>query len=203
MDNLSKDISVNRYSQEQYLNLTINSDERDKNYFPFTTQFQATLPNSLNNVKSIELVDLCIPNYNDNITNMNNNLTWWTGVVEDRNDPEKLGRCRVRIFGYHIDDTNILPTGDLPWALPIQPITSAATSGVGNSPVGIVPGSWVVGFFLDGEDAQQPVIMGTIAGKPSINRETTSKIKQTRELNNVLKDSNGNTVYDNDGEPIP
>jgi hypothetical protein len=136
-------------------------------------------------------------------TNMNNNLTWWTGVVEDRNDPEKLGRCRVRIFGYHIDDTNILPTGDLPWALPIQPITSAATSGVGNSPVGIVPGSWVVGFFLDGEDAQQPVIMGTIAGKPSINRETTSKIKQTRELNNVLKDSNGNTVYDNDGEPIP
>lgn len=134
---------------------------------------------------------------------MNNNLTWWTGVVEDRNDPEKLGRCRVRIFGYHIEDTNLLPTVDLPWALPIQPITSAATSGIGNSPVGIVPGSWVVGFFLDGEDAQQPVIMGTIAGKPAVNQETTSKIKQTRELNNVLKDSNGNTVYDNDGEPIP
>lgn len=136
-------------------------------------------------------------------TEMNNNLTWWTGVVEDRNDPEKLGRCRVRIFGYHTEDTNLLPTVDLPWALPIQPITSAATSGIGNSPVGIVPGSWVVGFFLDGEDAQQPVIMGTIAGKPTVNQETTSKIKQTRELNNVLKDSNGNTVYDNDGEPIP
>jgi len=76
MDNLSKDISVNRYTQEQYLNLTINSEERDKNYFPYTTQFQVTLPTPLNNVKSIELVDLCIPNYNDNITNMNNNFAW-------------------------------------------------------------------------------------------------------------------------------
>lgn len=136
-------------------------------------------------------------------TEMNNNLTWFTGVVEDRNDPEKLGRCRVRIFGYHIEDTNLLPTNELPWALPMQPITSAATSGIGSSPVGIVTGSWVVGFFLDGKDAQQPVIMGTIAGKPITNQETTSKIKQTRQLNNVLKDSNGNTVYDKEGDPIP
>ena len=136
-------------------------------------------------------------------TEMNNNLTWFTGVVEDRNDPEKLGRCRVRIFGYHIEDTNLLPTNELPWALPMQPITSAATSGIGSSPVGIVTGSWVVGFFLDGEDGQQPVIMGTIAGKPITNQETTSKIKQTRQLNNVLKDSNGNTVYDKEGDPIP
>jgi hypothetical protein len=26
---------------------------------------------------------------------------WWIGIVEDRLDPEKMGRCRVRIYGYH------------------------------------------------------------------------------------------------------
>jgi hypothetical protein len=70
-----------------------------------------------------------------------NELVWWTGVVEDRDDPEKLGRCRVRVFGYHTSDISDLPTSDLPWALPMQSITSAATSGVGSAPVGIVPGT--------------------------------------------------------------
>ena len=57
---------------------------------------------------------------------------WWVGVVEDRMDPLKIGRCRVRILGYHLDNKAVLPTGDLPWALPIQPITSAALSGKGH-----------------------------------------------------------------------
>ena len=29
---------------------------------------------------------------------------WFTGVVEDRNDPSKLGRVRVRCVGHHTDD---------------------------------------------------------------------------------------------------
>ena len=32
------------------------------------------------------------------------NFVWWQGVVEDRIDPLMLGRCRVRILGYHTDD---------------------------------------------------------------------------------------------------
>jgi hypothetical protein len=60
------------------------------------------------------------------------NFTWWFGVVEDRKDPEKLGRCKVRIIGYHTEDTGILPSSDLPWALPMTPITSASTSGIGS-----------------------------------------------------------------------
>lgn len=129
-----------------------------------------------------------------------NNL--WTGVVEDRNDPEKLGRCKVRIFGYHTEDTNFLSTDELPWAIPVQPITSAATSGIGNSPLGLVPGSWVVGFFLDGKDAQQPVILGSIAGKPELTKDVEQKIKQINEEKFYLKDTRGNLVYDDNGRPI-
>ena len=133
---------------------------------------------------------------------MQKNLVWWTGVVEDRDDPQKLGRCRVRIFGYHHYDTAILRTKDLPWAIPMQSITSAAASGVGSTPVGIVTGTWVMGFFLDGEEAQHPVILGTIAGKPNTNTDTASKIFQEKSSTNVVKDVLGNTVYDNSGGAI-
>lgn len=91
---------------------------------------------------------------------------WWVGVVEDRMDPLYLGRCRVRILGFHTSDIVILPTADLPWATVMQPITSAAMTGIGHSPVGPVEGTWVVGFFRDGSDTQEPVIMGTLGGIP-------------------------------------
>jgi len=88
-------------------------------------------------------------------------FTWWQGVIEDRSDPDKLGRYKVRIFGYHTGDKVILPTSDLPWAIPMQPVTSAAISGVGTSPSGLVEGSTVIGFFADGNDGQIPIIMGS------------------------------------------
>ena len=89
----------------------------------------------------------------------------YTGVVENRADPLHLGRCQVRIVGLHTDDKTILPTEDLPWATPLQPITSAANSGIGSSPLGPIEGTWVIGFFLDGEDCQQPAMFGTISTK--------------------------------------
>ena len=92
---------------------------------------------------------------------------WWVGVVEDRDDPLMLGRCRVRIVGYHTSNTTELPVEDLPWAHPLQPITSAAMSGVGQTPIGPVPGSWVMGFFRDGAQGQEPFMMGTIGGAPT------------------------------------
>lgn len=95
-----------------------------------------------------------------------NGFYWWVGVVEDRNDPMFLGRCKVRIVGYHTSDKTELPTDDLPWAYPLQPITSAAMSGVGHTPVGPVEGTWVTGYFRDGEDCQEPIMIGTMAGVP-------------------------------------
>ena len=96
-----------------------------------------------------------------------NGFKWFVGVVEDRNDPIELGRVRVRAFGWHTDDKSAIPTEDLPWAVPINSIDSASTSGVGKSPTGMVEGSWVFGFFMDGDRAQEPAIMGTIPGMPS------------------------------------
>ena len=40
---------------------------------------------------------------------------WFMGVVEDRHDPEKASRVRVRCFGYHDDNLEKIPTEDLPW----------------------------------------------------------------------------------------
>ena len=54
----------------------------------------------------------------------------YQGVVEDRNDPLQLGRVRVRFVGIHTEDKQKIATEDLPWAYPIQPITSAAMSGI-------------------------------------------------------------------------
>ena len=92
---------------------------------------------------------------------------WFQGVVEDRNDPLELGRCRVRCLGFHSEDKSSIPTDSLPWAYPIQPITSSAMNGIGESPVGPVEGTWVVGFFRDGMNAQEPVFFGTIGGFPN------------------------------------
>ena len=91
---------------------------------------------------------------------------WFVGVVEDRQDPKHLGRVRVRCLGYHTEIHGDLPTADLPWAHPMNPITSATVSGIGQTPLGVVEGTWVVGFFQD-IDAQMPIIMGTLPGVPT------------------------------------
>jgi len=92
---------------------------------------------------------------------------FWMGVVEDKSDPLKLGRVRVRIYGWYSEDKQKVPTDSLPWAQIVQQPTSAAVGDVGHSPTGIVAGSWVIGIFLDGERAQQPIVLGTIAGIPT------------------------------------
>ena len=88
---------------------------------------------------------------------------FYHGVVEARNDPLELGRVRVRIVGIHTPDKTLMPTDTLPWATVMHPVTSTANSGVGITPK-LVEGAFVVVYFLDGEDMQQPMIMGTIAG---------------------------------------
>ena len=93
-------------------------------------------------------------------------FVWFYGVIEDRHDPEKLGRLKIRIYGYHDEDKEKISTDDLFWAAVMSPIQSSSFGGVGFSPTGILEGTTVVGFFLDGHNAQNPVVIGTIYGKP-------------------------------------
>lgn len=87
-------------------------------------------------------------------------MTWFMGVVEDNNDPEMINRVRVRCIGYHSENKSLLPTEDLPWA-PFLSSTAQMSAPMVNQ------GDWVVGFFIDGTAAQQPVIFGSIVGKPA------------------------------------
>lgn len=96
---------------------------------------------------------------------MYGDFVWFTGVVEDRNDPEMMNRVRVRCFGYHSESKSDIATADLPWASVMMPTTASGNSGIFESPHGLIEGSWVVGFFRDGHDGQDPVIMGSVASR--------------------------------------
>ena len=90
---------------------------------------------------------------------------WFIGVVEDRNDPLKVGRVRVRAVGYHTENKTILPTEDLPWATVMTSTESSGMSGLGTTPHFLVLGTHIVGFFRD-VDCQEPVILGALPGAP-------------------------------------
>ena len=94
-------------------------------------------------------------------------FVWFIGVVEDRNDPSKLGRVRVRCVGFHTEDKERIPTEGLPWAHVMHPVTDPSMNGMGNTPTFMVEGTWVVGFFRDAEEKQQPIVMGTLPGVPN------------------------------------
>tara|TARA_B100000513_G_scaffold189357_1_gene113005 strand:+ start:1169 stop:2680 length:1512 start_codon:yes stop_codon:yes gene_type:complete len=90
---------------------------------------------------------------------------WWLGVVEDNNDIAMAGRVKVRITGYHTANRETLPVKHLPYAIPINSVTSAAMNGIMENHQ-LVQGSTVIGFFADGDEGQIPMILGTVAGNP-------------------------------------
>ncbi len=86
-------------------------------------------------------------------------FVWWIGFVENRNDPLKLGRVKVRCVGWHADNKMQLPTDALPWAQ-----VSLPTNGVNTySPK---EGEMVFGFFMDGPMAQEPIVLGVFPSIP-------------------------------------
>jgi hypothetical protein len=102
---------------------------------------------------------------------------WWLGQVappESWDIQEKIDinsskyssswayRCKVRIIGYHTFNRNELPDKDLPWAhIMLGNTDGNAQGGLGKTHK-LVGGETVFGFFLDGDDAQQPVVIGTL-----------------------------------------
>jgi hypothetical protein len=104
---------------------------------------------------------------NENFMGLNG-FFWFTGLVEDRQDPLKAGRVRVRIVGHHVPDKGLLPTSDLPWSLVVLPVTASGVNGIGQSATGLLEGSWVFGYFRDGSFRQEPVVIGSLPGRPTL-----------------------------------
>ena len=96
---------------------------------------------------------------------------WWVGEVEDNEDPMELGRVRVRVLGYYTNvrggTTADLPTDNLPWATVLQHTCQPGNDGQGESSGQLQPGAIVMGFFMDGESAQMPIVIGVMRVKKS------------------------------------
>ena len=101
---------------------------------------------------------------------------WWVGQIAPANvqgeqlaptkneEIENWGnRLKVRIMGYHPFSKADLPDEDLPWANIMIPSTSGTGASNFSKSVMLRPGDVVIGFFLDGETAQQPIIMGAFS----------------------------------------
>lgn len=104
---------------------------------------------------------------------------WWVGEVEDNEDPMEIGRVRVRILGWYTNfisgTTDNLPTNYLPWASVLQHTSQAGNDGQGESSGQLQPGAIVLGFFMDGEYAQMPMVLGVMRVQKS-NRTIGNRI---------------------------
>ena len=113
-------------------------------------------------------------------------FVWWIGRVAKRDTwfQENLGnafsgeqgfRCKVRIIGYHPFDDK-LSENDLPWA---QVMLDAASGNAANGSTMLLQGGETcVGFFLDGEDAQQPVIIGLLHRNANVKESTDDELER-------------------------
>lgn len=103
---------------------------------------------------------------------------WWIGQIpaQENYQDNQLGRretgetngpgerFKVRIFGYHEIECGQpeLADKDLPWAQVMYPVTAGGGGGGASQSANLTQGAMVYGFFLDGNDAQQPIIMGVL-----------------------------------------
>ena len=123
-------------------------------------------------------------------------MVWWIGKVTSPKDGkwehtleknhmengEEIysHRCRVRILGYH--DTDDLKDEELPLAHILLP-SNTTTVGGRSQTVQYQGGEIVIGFFFDGEEAQQPAIFATL------HRQDFQEVEEDYEPNNDFDNS--------------
>ncbi len=106
---------------------------------------------------------------------------WWIGQIPPgeslgaQNKGEGWGnRFKVRILGYHPYSKEELPDEDLPWAGCLLPATSGTGASNFAESVKYRPGDVVVGFFMDGDNAQIPMIMGAFGRTSQVPQQAAS-----------------------------
>lgn len=122
---------------------------------------------------------------------------WWMGIVENRIDPLKVGRCQVRIFAWNTSNKSLLPTEQLAWAIPVMPL---GTTTITPPP----EGTMVQGYFMDGVQAQHPMITGWIPGIPDQTSDPSHGFSDPRtndELKNAPRPPQ-NITYDTSGSGV-
>jgi hypothetical protein len=98
-------------------------------------------------------------------------LTKWS-------DPDEIPgfgfRYKVRIFGRDTLDKNELPDEQLEMATVLYPVT-AGSGGAGNFQTpALTKGTFVVGYYADGVDGREPVILGALANNDQIELSQTN-----------------------------
>ena len=126
-------------------------------------------------------------------------FNWWVGQVADDSfwrdniNPGKFEdkqsvpgwgyRYKVRIFGLHDAGEEGIKSEDLPWSNIMYPVTAGAyLQASGQTPM-IRQGNIVFGFFLDGPEQQQPVIMGVMGNNSQTDLATeigTNRVSDTQ-----------------------
>ena len=94
---------------------------------------------------------------------------WWIGQIapDEVQAPQTKSkdgwgnRYKVRIMGYHPYNTVELKDEELPWAQVISPPGMGTGSAGIKKSIRFQQGDTVIGFFLDGDNAQIPMILGS------------------------------------------
>ena len=121
---------------------------------------------------------------------------WWVGQIapikvwrKNTTDPTNGWgfRYKVRIMGYHPANNIELKDEDLPWAQTLLPTTAGTGAGGYATDVKLQEGDVVFGFFLDGDDAQVPVIMGAFGRTPYIVSQKDGPFNTFSPTNDLIK----------------
>ena len=126
-------------------------------------------------------------------------FSWWVGQVADDSfwrdniNPGKFKdkqsvpgwgyRYKVRIFGLHDAGEDGIKSEDLPWANIMYPVTAGAYLQSSGQTSMIRQGNIVFGFFLDGPEQEQPVIMGVMGNNSQTDLATeigTNRVSNTQ-----------------------
>ena len=139
-------------------------------------------------------------------------FTWWVGEVEEIRDPSELGRIKVRILGWYTGNAEgkaylkEVPGKILPWATVLLPTDQPQTKSAGTT-TELQPGAWVLGFFLDGEEAQLPCVLGAFRGFQQLESDGATTIADAGPANELKTDTPQQTDLTNvnarSGSPFP
>jgi len=150
-------------------------------------------------------------------------FVWWVGQIADDSywrdninagkykDKQSVRgwgyRYKVRIIGLHDWGEDSIKSENLPWANVMYPITAGGYQQNSGSTPMLRQGNIVFGFFLDGSEQQQPVIMGVLGNNSQSTMATKigdNRVSNTQ--NGTLATSGyseGNKDYEGTSAPTP